>query len=545
MSLQTHLAQLEHAQLIRAADEMEYIFKHSLTQETVYQSLLKTQRRLLHRAVAEAIEQIFPDRTGMLSDVLAYHWERAEVPQRARYYLFQAAQNAMHAYAHPEALALLERALAQSLDAPPETRMTLHEARANIYEFLSQYAPAIQDYQTALSLARQANRAIDENRILARLAWVYSLSGKSAHAVEMARVVEARAREQQDHPAMLRAHLVQGLVAQAHGDLANAYPRWRAALFASRVSDEPALEGESWFYLGIENNFMGRFGRAAMCAQRAFAIKHRLGDRVGEIVSLYLQARAEGGRGNYDAALAALERGHAIANEIHNPFGLAQYPNTRAWLAAELGDWQTAYALDSAGLVIARQSPIRPPEISTLLNLVLDCIALGQLKEADTYILELRRWIGRSDFGFHAWRWQTRFDDAHARLLFAYALYDEAWLVNAELLDWAERTQSAKYRMRGLLLRAQIHLQQQQLTLAYTDALAAHALAEIMSYRVGQIQTCWMLARICESTDALAAQQYRTRALRLVEQVGQSLTPPALRQSFERGLGNWQVMYAT
>jgi len=536
MNIDANLAFLENEQLVRRLKEDEtFSFKHSLTQETVYQSLLKTQRRALHRAVAEAIEQAFPDRKGKLSDVLAYHWELAEVPHRARRYLFRAAQNAMRAYANQEALALLGRALAQSAGAGSDEMMALYEARAHIYEFLSQYAQAIQDYQAALPLAREANREIDESRILSRIAWIYSLSGNGERAVEIAGEVEARARRLQDQTAILRAYLVQGLVAQAKGDLANAYPRLRAALFTSRASDEPVMEGESWFYLGIENNFMGRFGRAAMCAQKAYAIKRGLSDHVGAIVALYLQARAEGGRGNYDAALDALERGHAVADEIHNPFGLAQYPNTRAWLAAELGDWQTAYEIDSAGLSIARDAPIRPPEISTLLNLVLDCVALGKLPDAERYMLELRQWIGRAEFGFHAWRWQMRFSDAHARLLLAHSLYDEAMPVVNELVDWAERTQSAKYRMRGLLLRAQIHWHHHRSTAAHEDAIAARNLADVMTYRPGQVHARQMLAEVCAGD---SAKHYRAQAAHIVNDLGQRLKHPELQKSFERGLGN-------
>ena len=174
MTLVSSLAQLADAQLVHSTTESDadFIFKHTLTQETVYKALLKTQRRALHRAVAEAIEKTFPDLKGKLSDVLAYHWEHAEVPDRARRYLFRAAQNALRRYANQEALGLLERALALSDGASPEELMAFRESRAQIFEFLSQYAPAIADYHAALPLARQANRLVDECRIMSRIAWL-------------------------------------------------------------------------------------------------------------------------------------------------------------------------------------------------------------------------------------------------------------------------------------------------------------------------------------------------------------------------------------
>lgn len=537
MNVLTTLAQLQNDELVHPdKDELsEYIFKHALTQETAYRSLLKTQRHDLHRAIAQAIEQTFPDRKGQLSPVLAYHWEQAQVPDRARRYFYRAAQDAIRRYANQEALALLGRALAQSDGAKPDELLAFYEARARIYEFLSQYDHAIADYQTALPLARQARREIDECRIQSQIAWMYSLSGRGEEAVQVAMRVETRARELQDQTAILRAYLVQGLVAQAKGHLADAYPRLRAALIASRASDEPIMEGESWFYLGVENNFMGRFGRAAACAQKAYAIKKGLSDRVGEIVTLYLQARAEAGRGNYDAALNALQNGHSVADEIRNPFGLAQYPNTRAWLAAELGDWQSAYELDRAGLDVARHAPIRPPEISTLINLVLDCIALDKLDEAEIYLWDVRQWLGKPEFGFHAWRWETRATDARARLLIAHQLYDDAAPLVAELLDWADRTQSMKYRARGLLLRAQIQIARNDVARAENDLHAARHLADVMRYIPIQIHARQLLAEVCASD---AGQFYRTQAMRIIDELGKRLQHPELQNSFQRGLGS-------
>jgi tetratricopeptide (TPR) repeat protein len=534
--LDSTLAQLETEQLLRHTQDAETMsFKHSLVQETVYRSLLKSQRRALHRTVAEALEQLYADRKGKLSDVLAFHWEQAGVPDRARRYLFRAAQNALRRYANREALDLLTRALAQSEGVLPGERMAFYEARARIFEFQSEYAQSLADYQAALPLAREANLAVDECRILSRIAWMYSLSGKSDLAIQLAGEVEALARTLQDRTAVLRAYLVQGLVAQANGDLTVAYPRLRAALFASRMSDEPVMEGESWFYLGIQNNFMGRFGRAVVCAQKAYEIKSGMSDHVGEIIALYLQARAEAGRGDYDAALNALEHGHTIAQEINNPFGIAQYPNTRAWLAAELGDWQTAYELDCAGLEIARAAPIRPPEISTLINLVLDCAALGKWTEADTYMLQVQQWMGKPEFGFHAWRWQMRLTDAHAHLLIAQSLYEQAASVVTGLLDWAERTHATKYRARGLMLRAQIHLANQALPSADADLRTAIHLADVMNYIPIRLQARQLLARLCGDESAL----WRTQAKHILADLQQRVQHPELKCSLERGIGNY------
>ena len=77
---------LEAKGLIRLAafnPELEYLFRHALVQDAAYESLLKQERRELHHSVGEALEDLYPDRRGELSSVLALHFEQAGDNTRA------------------------------------------------------------------------------------------------------------------------------------------------------------------------------------------------------------------------------------------------------------------------------------------------------------------------------------------------------------------------------------------------------------------------------------------------------------------------------
>ena len=88
-SLDSHLARLQSAELVFEAarlPELEYAFRHSLTQEAAYSTIL-LRRREFHRSVAEAIEALFHDRTDELAPRLAHHFAEARVADKAlRYY---------------------------------------------------------------------------------------------------------------------------------------------------------------------------------------------------------------------------------------------------------------------------------------------------------------------------------------------------------------------------------------------------------------------------------------------------------------------------
>ena len=128
--LEGKLLTLQRQELIRERariPELEYIFKHELTREAAYNGILKRQRPVFHRQVAEALERLFPERSDEMLGLLAYHWERAEEPDRAVSYLIRAGDHASSSYAHQEAVDFYARALAwlKQLGDPNRTARTL------------------------------------------------------------------------------------------------------------------------------------------------------------------------------------------------------------------------------------------------------------------------------------------------------------------------------------------------------------------------------------------------------------------------------------
>lgn len=106
---------LEAKGLIRLATfqpELEYLFRHALVQDTAYGSLLKQERRAIHLLVGDALEELYPDRRGDLSAVLAMHFEQAGETDRAIRYLTEAARFAYERFAIVEAFDLFSRAAA-------------------------------------------------------------------------------------------------------------------------------------------------------------------------------------------------------------------------------------------------------------------------------------------------------------------------------------------------------------------------------------------------------------------------------------------------
>ena len=90
-------------------DYSAYFFKHITTREVAYQTLLISNRKLLHKLTAEAIESIFPDELDRFLYALADHYVRAEQTEKALLYLKQSAQHATDSYANRQAIRLWQK----------------------------------------------------------------------------------------------------------------------------------------------------------------------------------------------------------------------------------------------------------------------------------------------------------------------------------------------------------------------------------------------------------------------------------------------------
>jgi class 3 adenylate cyclase/predicted ATPase len=99
----------------------EYLFKHALVQDTAYSTLLRGPRQALHRRIAEALEQRFPDLVETRPEILAHHYGEAAIADKAIAYWHLAGKLSVAKSAVREAITQLRRGLGL-LDGLPETR---------------------------------------------------------------------------------------------------------------------------------------------------------------------------------------------------------------------------------------------------------------------------------------------------------------------------------------------------------------------------------------------------------------------------------------
>jgi len=130
-SIDKHLSNLELIDLIRTrsvSPDLEYIFKHALTQDVVYSGLLKEERQSIHEKIGLAIETLFPDRLADFFEVLAYHFSKGRSELKAIHYLMKAGKKSLKKFALEESHDYYQMAydfLSNKADKKPEEKELL------------------------------------------------------------------------------------------------------------------------------------------------------------------------------------------------------------------------------------------------------------------------------------------------------------------------------------------------------------------------------------------------------------------------------------
>jgi predicted ATPase len=195
--LEESLAELERHGLIlpRAAGERgaeeEYTFRHVLTQETVYETILRRRRAVLHQEIAEAIETLYPERLEEFYDELARRYSLTGSLPKAIEYLLKAGQRALRLYANQEAIHYFESALRCLEQLPVDQRdrqaeRTAHEGLGDVLFRTGNHAGAEVRFQMALELALDAGER-EFAALRAKLADAIEWQGQPERAFALAR----------------------------------------------------------------------------------------------------------------------------------------------------------------------------------------------------------------------------------------------------------------------------------------------------------------------------------------------------------------------
>jgi predicted ATPase len=233
----------------------EYLFKHALVQDTAYSTLLRGPRQALHRQIAEALEQRFPDLVETRPEIVAHHYGEAAMADTAIIYWHRAGKLSVAKSAVREAVAQLRRGLSL-LEGLPETRER-KQLELDIYVTLTAALMAGKGYgdpEVAAALER-ANRLVTKTAAVGTTLhfsvlyglWVSNAAGGIVSAaIEHATNFLSIAQSQPSSGPLLVGHRILALSLMRSGDYSAALAHAETAVSLYR----PDEHRDSAFHYG-------------------------------------------------------------------------------------------------------------------------------------------------------------------------------------------------------------------------------------------------------------------------------------------------------
>jgi predicted ATPase len=380
-----------------ATGDIEYVFKHALTQEVAYNSLLIERRKLLHERIGDAIESLYASSLEDHLAELANHYSHSDNITKAVEYLGRAGQQAMQRSAYPDAIGSLNAAadLLQRLPDSPERiqrELLLQLAVAPALMVVKGWASP--EVVRAFARARELCERLGDTPEVFPALWglwnVHWVRGEFRVAYELAEQLLRRAQSVHDPMLLVYAHLALGETSLYMGELLLARKHLEMAIFLyDRERHRPmifryygldaavrclSLITPCLWHLGYPDQALTRINEALASAQD-LSHPHSLAFAelwVGIIHLLRREARATQ---ETEEALIALSSEHRMTGFLPFAAGL------RGWAMAKQGRHEEGIVQIKEGLAGIRATGTEVSRPSYLCWLAEACAEAGRIDD--------------------------------------------------------------------------------------------------------------------------------------------------------------------
>jgi len=334
-----HLNSLNNHELIfmheKSTFEMsrEYSFRHGLLREVTYETILRRKKHVYHERAAQWYIQVSGDRFAEYAGVIAEHFEKAEILDKAAEWYAIAGKQAAETYAQQSALNYYRSALhlAKNCKISPTTMMVWHEGLAKMYNSQANFADSFISYNNMLDIALTTQDKNAEARAYNGCAKAEEIQGnfkESDHFASLAKSAALIALKTALNP----EDILSAQIELAEALYSKAWIQYRQgnASKATSISQEmirvfpdeertPAAQNvraTGLKILGAAYGMLGEFSRAKECDETALSMYRQSGDREMAAIMLNNLGANEYFQGNYQAAEARYEDALRTAKEI-------------------------------------------------------------------------------------------------------------------------------------------------------------------------------------------------------------------------------------
>lgn len=362
-----YLVARDFIQPLASSVETEYRFRHVLTSDAVYSTLLRRDRGALHGKVAEAIESLYADQIENQVEVLAGHYLRSSRLDRALHYLILSGQRAARDYANKQARHHYQEALnlLPQIDHTIEQAIDVLTGLGDICLFIGDYLLARDHYQDALdrievsgsgqyysqesvlqrkiasTFERQGDyeqallhlskasalldgklesKSVQHARIANDMGWIHFLRGNFEGAQEYLSQALEVVKESSQYDVIASIHNRLGAISYHQSEYEKAVSHVRKSLVLRETIGDIAGVARLYNNLGLLGLMRGDLRDAEANFEQGISLLERIGDAEGIALAYTNLGLVQFDRGRLDLAGDNLNRSLQLADQIGHRF---------------------------------------------------------------------------------------------------------------------------------------------------------------------------------------------------------------------------------
>jgi len=542
--LRQHLANLQGLEFIYEKTlfpELEYIFKHAMTQEVAYNNLLFQRRKEFHRLAAEAMEELYAETIQEHLGPLAFHFYRAEAWEKAFKYLTAAGERARFAYAAREAADYFDKAVEVSRKIPDavseEQLMRLYESRGRTWQVLMEWEKAADDFQNEIELVRKLGDKKKEAQALINLAQCY---GTARGLVDMNKAREyldksyKLIKETGDVAGEVRYQIIAGWhMLGTIGLFAEGETYLQRAIDICRKLGNKRGMGPAIGFLGLGHMFLGNFETGIKKAKESREIARETGNQFLLVSTFHWSLLGHASLGEYDEAFKDLKDLSKGSNEIGSQHFIAMVPNHYGWIYNELCNFEKAVVHDQNGVDISQRLEDWECEIFSLLNLVGDYIDLGDYDKAQHYLNEVQKKRELKWYRTREYRYGMHFSRYMSELSLLKGDYSRAMEYAEDTLAQGQNTAAKKYISMGFKLKGGVLMAMEKIEEAAECFKKALDLADQIGHPPLMWKTRYLLSQVYDRDGKLeAAKESLEKASTIIERMASNVSDAEVKETF-------------
>jgi tetratricopeptide (TPR) repeat protein len=464
--LLTHLSVLKDSELLYERGihpQSTYIFKHALTQEVAYDSLVKQRRRDIHTRIARGMEELYADRIEEHFEMLSHHFEQSGHAAKAVDYLILAGEKSNKHNAVQAASEFFQKALelsqSQEIELAPETKVRVHRGRARASFNIGDIDTAAEGYRKVIEISRRQGMLDQERKGLLGLTSMMYMWPVRIKAERILKEAISWAKEKEDKELESITLSNMGFCTTVYGDPKKAN---QMILDAEQIAMETgetvaiftARMTRSW-----TERFLGNPEKTIELTEGMFESLHKSYSLIPLMYLTLVRGNALAEIGRIEESISILRNGTDIFEKFGAFFRMASFHNSLGYCYGEIHQHQHAWKLNLRSEEIARRQMEEYPLGSHLyaeltaqasVNLMENLFDQGKVDAAWDRMESFKEESRSNDYDMLRYRWETRMNYLAAQIHLFRNELDKADALIQEGIETA-RTLNAKKREGGFL----------------------------------------------------------------------------------------------